>query len=206
MDMDFSLVSANATPQSESEGHSMKILRPFNEPRNIYKPRTLLVIASENCLNVPEDLKTFTEGENGVHVRFATKLPLSSHDNHPPIDAVALVYKVFKKDSLKAIKDSIRYIDVRFLVGKCFILAISDVEHSLADMYEIETFASNYQLPIHYVSKVKNLDEKGDARLQIPSSLMSIYCPPIGSDVSSLIISAAMARSSRLLTDTPTAQ
>lgn len=204
MEMDVSSVSSIAAAQSDSR--SIKLLRPFQSIRNIYDPRTILVIAAENCLNVPEDLKTFTEGGNGVQVRFTTKLPLSNPDAHPPIDAVVLVYKVFNKDSLKTIRDSIGYIDVCFLVGKCFILATSDFEFSLADVYEIETFASSYQLPIHYVSKMRKPDGKGLARLQLPSSLMSVYCPPIGSDVNSLIINAAISRGSRLLMDVSTVQ
>ncbi|CAG5135756.1 unnamed protein product [Candidula unifasciata] len=124
MEMDVSSFSTSSVAQSDSR--PTKFLRPFHSIRNIYEPRTILVLAAENCLNVPEDLKTFTEGDNGVHVRFTTKLPLPNPGAHPPIDVVVLVYKVFNKDSLKTIKDSIRYIDVRYLVGKCFILATSE--------------------------------------------------------------------------------
>uniref|UniRef100_A0A0B7B3U0 Centromere protein M n=1 Tax=Arion vulgaris TaxID=1028688 RepID=A0A0B7B3U0_9EUPU len=188
--MDADVSDALNTPRQ-----SLKILRPFNALRHLYSPRTILVICSENCLNIPEDLKTFTEGDNGVHVHFTTKLPIQNYDKHPAVDAVVLVYKVFNQNSLKTIRDSIPYIDVRYLVGKCFILVTSDAEFHQTDVYEIETLANSYMLPIHYISKVKNPDGRDPPRLQIPSSLMSIYCPPVGSDVNSLIINAAVMKS-----------
>ncbi|XP_059171400.1 uncharacterized protein LOC131952653 [Physella acuta] len=164
-----------------------KILRPYSFLRNIHIPRTVLVIASEQCLSVPHDLKTFTEGDNGVHVYYTKKLPLSNNINLP-IESIVLVYKIFDRDNLKAIKDSLPYIDVRYLVGKCFILVTSDKEFCSGDTEEIETFASSYHLPIHFFSKTQEAGSDGKPRLQIPSNLMAIYCPPVGSDVNSLII------------------
>ncbi|XP_059177428.1 uncharacterized protein LOC131956837 [Physella acuta] len=179
---------------------SDKILRPYSFLRNIHIPRTVLVIASEQCLSVPQDLKTFTEGDNGVHVYYTKKLPLSNNINLP-IESIVLVYKIFDRDSLKAIKDSLPYIDVRYLVGKCFILVTSDKEFCSGDTEEIENFASSYHLPIHFVSKTQDAGSDGKPRLQIPSNLMAIYCPPVGSDVNSLIINATIARSSQWVKD-----
>ncbi|GFR73022.1 hypothetical protein ElyMa_000394400 [Elysia marginata] len=85
--------SENSTIESND-----KILRPHNKLRNIYDLRTLLVIAAEGCLKLPHDLKTFTEGDPKVNVLYTSKLPLMNYDKHPPVEAIALVCKVYCQD------------------------------------------------------------------------------------------------------------
>ncbi|XP_005102654.1 uncharacterized protein LOC101852337 [Aplysia californica] len=184
---------SNNLSTSQNEGLSSKIIRPHHVLRNIYSPQTLLVVASEGCLTVPDDLKTFTEGDNGVLVRYTKSLPLESGNKSAPIDAIALVYKVFSGDSLKTIKDSLPFIDVRYFLGKCFILVVSGEDFCPKDTYEIEQFASQYHLPIHFASLIKG---SGQSRpvLQVPSHLLSVYCPPVGCDVSRLIIDATIVK------------
>ncbi|GFO08701.1 centromere protein m [Plakobranchus ocellatus] len=141
---------------SENDNNiSRKILRPYNTLRNIHDQRTLLVIAAEGCLNLPHDLKSFTEGDPAVNVRYTARLPLPNHDKHPPIDAIALVYQVFNQDSLSTIERSIPLIDVRYFTGKCFIVVFSDIEFHEDDTKDIEKLANSYLLPLHYAHKIK---------------------------------------------------
>ncbi|KAH9525517.1 hypothetical protein Btru_001609 [Bulinus truncatus] len=175
-----------------------KILRPYNALRNLYGPRTALIIASEQSLRVPDDLKTFTDGENGVNVHYTKKLPLVN-SRHPPIDVIVFIYKVFDQDSFKTIKDSLPYIDIQYLVGKCIILVTHENEFCRSDLTEIETFAGTYGLPIYFATK--QMDSSGRKRLQIPTNLMALYCPRNGRDVNSLLANATLVRSSRWCTN-----
>merc|ERR1711915_798096 len=121
---------------------------------------TLLVIASEGTLRVPQDLAMFTKGDNRVLVHHTKGLPFD-HNKNIRVDAIALVYKLFKKDSLIAIKESLPYIDVSFFAGKCFILVTSAEQFCPGDTSEIKEFAQSLCLPIHFVSKSnQNLDQK----------------------------------------------
>ncbi|CAL1534845.1 unnamed protein product [Lymnaea stagnalis] len=192
---------------SSSVSEDVTILRPHNTIRNLYGPRTALVIAHEHCLRIPDDLKTFTEGEHGVNVRYTKKLPLKN-TNHPPIDAIVMVYKIGDKDSFNTIKQSLPLVDIKYLLSQCFILVVSDGDVFGGDLKEIENFSRLYHLPFHCAYRRKDPEGKGLQRLQIPSNLMSIYCPPAGSDVNPFVIAAnlvrneqAMASASQNITD-----
>ncbi|RUS77901.1 hypothetical protein EGW08_014332 [Elysia chlorotica] len=179
-------------PGTEDDG---KILRPHNDLRNIYEMRTLLVIAAEGSLKVPDDLRTFTEGDPRVNVRYTSKLPLPNFDKHPPVDAIALMIKVFCEDSFITIKKCLPLIDARYFAGKCFILAFSDFEFNEGNIPNICKLAEQYHLPLHYAIKKKGMPQKGvHARLQVPQRLLSIYCPPVGCDVSTATIMAALSQ------------
>ncbi|KAK0054137.1 centromere protein M isoform X1 [Biomphalaria pfeifferi] len=199
MDERSSVENSNASSTNENRPDQVvpKIVRPYHALRNLHGHRTVLVVASETTLNIPDDLKTFTEGENGVSVHFTKKLPLAN-SRHPPIDVIVLVYKVFHKDSFQTIKDSLPYIDIQYMIGKCFILVTSDSKFCRTDVAEIEDFAGAYCLPIHFVLKEK--DREGVQRLQIPSNLMALYCPRSGKDTNSLLANATLVRSARWCT------
>ncbi|KAK3785405.1 hypothetical protein RRG08_045626 [Elysia crispata] len=179
--------------RSKAEGNA-KILRPHNVLRNIYDLQTLLVVAGEGCLKLPEDLRTFTEGEPRVNVRYTSKLPLINFDKHPPVEAIALVCKVYCQDSLITIEKCLPLIDARYFAGKCFILAISDNEFIEDDVTDIKKVADRYHLPLHYAIKRKAPQKGVPARLQIPHRLLSIYCPPVTCDVSTSTFQAAISQ------------
>lgn len=190
--MSNTALGSEETPVSE-DNDDIKVLRPHNKLRNIHDLRTLLVIAAEGCLKVPEDLKTFTEGNPRVNVRYTSKLPLVNYDKHPPVDAIALVCKVYCQDSLNLIERCIPLIDVRYFAGKCFLLAVSDVEYCEEDTVAIYTLAEKYNLPLHFTVKKKGAHKDTHVALEVPSHLLSIYCPPVGCNVSTSLILAAMS-------------
>ncbi|GFR73015.1 hypothetical protein ElyMa_000394100 [Elysia marginata] len=91
------------------------------------------------------------------------------------------------------IEKCIPLIDVQYFAGKCFILAFSDHDFCEEDALDISKLAEKYQLPLHYVVKRKAHQQRDVyVPLEVPHRLLSIYCPPVGCDVSTSTVLAAM--------------